>query len=48
MKTYEELLTTKEHLSFFYDLKGADPKLKKNEIKKLMLNVSFNNIKSII
>jgi ATP-binding cassette subfamily A (ABC1) protein 3 len=24
-----ELLTTEEHLSFFYDLKGADPLLKK-------------------
>jgi len=31
-----ELLTTEEHLSFFYDLKGADPKNKSKEIKELM------------
>ena len=31
-----ELLTTEEHLSFFYDLKGADPKKKSKEIKELM------------
>ena len=35
-----ELLTTEEHLSFFYDLKGAnpDPKVKKIEIEKLMVD----------
>jgi ATP-binding cassette subfamily A (ABC1) protein 3 len=36
-----ELLTTEEHLSFFYDMKGAnpDPKVKKAEIEKLMMDV---------
>ena len=34
-----ELLTTEEHLSFFYDLKGADPAKKKAEIDKLMKDV---------
>ena len=35
-----ELLTTEEHLSFFYDLKGAnpDPKVKKTEIEKLLVD----------
>ena len=28
-----ELLTVEEHLSIFYDLKGADPRLKKDEIE---------------
>lgn len=36
-----ELLTTEEHLSIFYDLKGADPKLKKAEIEKLMKDVGI-------
>lgn len=36
-----ELLTTEEHLSIFYDLKGADPSLKKAEIKKLMQEVGI-------
>ena len=33
-----ELLTTEEHLSFFYDLKGADPepKTKRAHIEKIM------------
>jgi ATP-binding cassette subfamily A (ABC1) protein 3 len=36
-----ELLTTEEHLSFFYDMKGAnpDPIVKKAEIEKLMMDV---------
>ena len=34
-----ELLTIEEHLSFFYDLKGADPAKKKAEIDKLMKDV---------
>lgn len=34
-----ELLTTEEHLSFFYDIKGADQKLKKTEIEKLMKDI---------
>jgi ATP-binding cassette subfamily A (ABC1) protein 3 len=31
-----ELLTVEEHISIFYDLKGADPRLKKQEIEKLL------------
>ena len=38
-----ELLTTEEHLSFFYDLKGADPKLKKKEIEQLMKDVGVDD-----
>ena len=34
-----ELLTVKEHLQFFYDLKGGDPRLKKEEITMLMKEV---------
>lgn len=36
-----ELLTTEEHISFFYELKGAnpDPKVKKAEIEQLMEDV---------
>ena len=35
-----ELLTVEEHLSFFYDLKGAEnnPIVKAAEIKKLMMD----------
>jgi ABC-type multidrug transport system ATPase subunit len=36
-----ELLTTEEHLEFFYDLKGADKNLKKAEIHKLMKDVGI-------
>lgn len=38
-----ELLTTQEHLSFYYDLKGAnpDPKVKNAEIEKLMADVGI-------
>ena len=38
-----ELLTTEEHISFFYDLKGADPKLKKQEIEQLMKDVGVDD-----
>lgn len=36
-----ELLTTQEHLEFFYDLKGADSNqsVKNAEIQKLMTDV---------
>lgn len=34
-----ELLTVEEHMSIFYDFKGGDPKLKKQEIEKLMRDV---------
>lgn len=36
-----ELLTTEEHLEFFYDLKGADKNLRKAEIHKLMKDVGI-------
>jgi ABC-type multidrug transport system ATPase subunit len=38
-----ELLTTQEHLSFYYDLKGAnpDPRVKNAEIEKLMADVGI-------
>lgn len=36
-----ELLTCEEHLSIFYDLKGADPKLKNQEIDKLLKDVGI-------
>lgn len=36
-----ELLTVEEHLSFFYDMKGADPKLKKAEIEKLLKDLGL-------
>lgn len=41
-----ELLTTEEHLSIFYDLKGADPMLKKAEIEKLMRDVGVYDKKN--
>jgi ATP-binding cassette subfamily A (ABC1) protein 3 len=43
-----ELLTTEEHLSIFYDLKGADPKLKKAEIEKLMKDVGIYDKKNAL
>jgi ATP-binding cassette, subfamily A (ABC1), member 3 len=44
------LLTVEEHLSFFYDLKGANPdsKKKKAEIKKLMIDVGINDKKNAL
>ena len=36
-----ELLTVEEHLSIFYDLKGADPRNKKEEIEQLMADVGI-------
>ena len=33
-----ELLTVEEHLSFFYDLKGGDPALKKEEVERLLVD----------
>jgi ATP-binding cassette subfamily A (ABC1) protein 3 len=41
-----ELLTTEQHLSIFYDLKGADPKLKNEEIEKLMKDVGIYDKKN--
>lgn len=38
-----ELMTTEEHLGIFYDLKGADPKLKKAEIEKLLKDVGLTD-----
>jgi ATP-binding cassette subfamily A (ABC1) protein 3 len=38
-----ELLTTEEHLSIFYDLKGGDPKTKSAEIEKLMKDVGISD-----
>jgi ATP-binding cassette subfamily A (ABC1) protein 3 len=43
-----ELLTTEEHLNIFYDLKGADPKLKKAEIEKLMKDVGIYDKKNAL
>lgn len=40
-----ELMTVEEHLSVFYDLKGADPKLKKAEIEKLLKDVGLSDQK---
>jgi ABC-type multidrug transport system ATPase subunit len=42
------LLTCEEHLSIFYDLKGADPKLKKAEIEKLMKDVGIYDKKNAL
>ena len=36
-----ELLTVQEHISIFYDLKGANKKLKQAEIKKLMIDLNL-------
>ena len=36
-----DLLTPEEHLSIFYDFKGGDPKLKKREIKDLVVDVGL-------
>jgi len=41
-----ELMTVEEHLSVFYDLKGADPKLKKAEIEKLLIDVGLSDQKN--
>lgn len=40
-----EFLTVQEHLSFFYDLKGSDPKpqVKKAHLEKLMSDVGILN-----
>ena len=45
-----ELLTVEEHLSFFYDLKGADPnsKVKNAEIQKLMKDVGVYDKKNAL
>ena len=40
-----ELMTVEEHLSIFYDLKGADPKLKAKEIEKLLKDVGLTDSK---
>lgn len=40
-----ELMTVEEHLNFFYELKGGDPKLKKAEIAKLIKDVGIEDKK---
>lgn len=41
-----ELMTVEEHLSIFYDLKGADPNLKSKEIEKLLKDVGLSDSKN--
>ena len=45
-----ELLTTEEHISLFYDLKGADidPRVKHAHIEKLMKDVGVNDKKNTL
>jgi len=43
-----ELLTPEEHLDIFYDFKGADPKLKKDEIAKILKDVDVADRKDTI
>jgi ATP-binding cassette, subfamily A (ABC1), member 3 len=38
-----ELMTVEEHLNFFYELKGGDPKLKKDEINKLIKDLGIQD-----
>lgn len=40
-----ELLTTQEHLEFFYELKGADPdpKIKAAEVENLMVDAGVDD-----
>lgn len=38
-----ELLTVEEHISIFFDLKGADPKIKKNEINELLKDLGLED-----
>jgi len=42
-----ELLTAEEHLDIFCDFKGVDPKVKKEEIKKMLLDVDVYHSKDI-
>jgi ATP-binding cassette subfamily A (ABC1) protein 3 len=45
-----ELLTTEEHISLFYDLKGAEsnPKLKAAHVEKLMKDVGVHDKKNTL
>ena len=45
-----ELLTTEEHISLFYDLKGADsnPKVKAAHVEKLMKDVGVHDKKNTL
>ena len=38
-----DLLTPREHLDIFYDFKGGDPRLKQEEINRLIESVGLNN-----